>query len=212
MPRFRRRRARGVRRRRRRPRRRTRRRRRLVMDPEKKFIDLNNQGAAEAVVATGFSIIMNSTTQGAGTGQRIGLQQLNVLSNFQYRLEIGPTAVPTIVRLALILFKQPAAQAIDLNDVWENNATVVAPISNRNLVTAFQFRVLWTRTHRLILDNGSVVRRIMKPLMFKTRFNGMGGGVGSIETGALYFIGISDTADGGAAPLLRWTSRIRFVG
>ncbi len=199
------------RRRRRRPRRR-RRRRRLMMDPEKKFIDLANQGAAEAVVNTGFSIILNSTAQGSATNQRIGLQQLNVMSNLSYRLQIGTTGVPTIVRLALLQFKQLAAQPLDLGDVWLNNATVVAPISNRNLVTAFQFRILWTRTHRLNLDQGSIVRRIMKPLRFKTRFSGQGGGVGAIESGALYLIGISDTGDVGAAPLLRWVSRLRFVG
>lgn len=198
--------------RRRRFRRRRARRRTMVVDPEKKFINTENAGVNQVVTNIGFTTLLNSTIQAVSGNGRIGIQQLNVMSNMSYRVQLGPTSVPSIVRVALVVFKQPRAVGLNLNEVWEDNATVFAPLSNRVLVTAFQYKVLWTRTHRLSLDKQTAGGRIMKPMRLKTRFNGTGGGIGAIESGALYLIGVSDLADQGAAPLLKWVSRVRFVG
>ncbi len=206
------RRSRRPRRRRRRPRRR-RRRRMPVMDPERKFLDTIPQPFPTPINNVGSVFLMNGIAEGTSQRERIGLQFLSLSLLMKYRLtNVG--VLPTITRVALILFKQPAGVALTLNQVWNQNGTDLAPNAPRSLPHAFKYRILWTRVHRMDpLTIPVVSRTFMKKFRIKTRFAAATGGVADIVTGSLWFIAISDQPAAAATqPELIFANRVRFVG
>ncbi len=206
-----RRRRRRVRRRRRRVRgRRRMRRRRLMLDPEMK--------TKETVVSTpvsnlGFRSFLNGVPRGVEQSNRIGFQQMNVSALVKYSVNIQGTT-PTLIRISLVLFKQPGGVDIGLDTVYTNTGSAFAPIGPRVLNNALAFKVLWTRTHRIDIGNQVTWRLVSKKLRLITRYNNTGNGaIGDTLTGALYLLVHSDKGQGtGTEPVITFTSRIRFVG
>ncbi len=197
------------RRRRFRRRRRTMRRRRAVLDPERKLIPL----AVENLIDfDGITYFLNGAAQGITQTNRIGFQQLTVSSLIAYRLTIDPAnTVPTVVRVSLIQFKQPAGLPLLIPNIYDAGGTVFAANGHRNILNALQYKVLWTRKHMLDLAHQVVNRTVFKPLRLVTRYSAAGGALGDVQTGGLWLIVISDQA-AAPLPLFQIVSRTRFVG
>lgn len=213
MPRFRRRRPRGVRRRRRRarPRRMSRRSRRVVLDPERKVNDV--EVGTFAVSAIGSSFLLNGIAQGSGNNQRQGLQHIGLSQLVTYTLDINATTGSNQeVKVALVLFKQPAGTGLLIPNIWDNTGGPSAVIAHRNLQNALRFKILWTRTHRLDLANQTVNRVVMRRMRLKTRYLTAGGGVANQSTGALYLVVLSSTNTVADQPTCLAQCRYRFVG
>ncbi len=189
--------------------RRSRRPRRMALDPERKFADT---AVSTAVSQGGFRAILNGVPQGNTQNNREGFQQLNVSSLIRYTLNLVGTDA-AVMRVSLVLFKQPAGIDLNVNTVYGNVGTDFAAISSRLLTNAFGLKVLWSRTHRLDLGDQNKVSTVFKKFRIITRYDLSGnGGIANIGTGALYLLVHSDIADGNPLPVINFISRIRFVG
>ncbi len=197
------------RRRRFRRRRRSMRRRRAVLDPERKLIPLAD---SFVVNFNGTIALLNGAAQGITQINRIGFQQLNVSSLIAYRITLEPAnAIPMVVRVSLIHWKQPRGLQLAIPDVYDSVGTVFAPNGHRDILNAPQYKVLWSRKHGLDLAHQVINRTVFKPMRIVTRYGAAGSQFGDIGTGGLWLVIISDQQ---AAPLptFQFVSRTRFVG
>lgn len=199
------------RRRRRRPRTRRRRRARLVLDPERKFIPFADD---MTITSDGEVSFLNGAIQGTSIGQRQGMQHLNVSLVLQYRLTIAPTAVlePQMVRLALIWYKNPRGAALDLADVWQAGGTAFAPQGLRDLEEALNYKVIWSRLHKMDLAHQIVTATVMRSMRRITRYSTIAGGFADVTSGSLWFAAISDRNVPQILPSVQFVTRVRFVG
>ncbi len=200
------------RRRRFRRRRRVMRRRRPVLDPERKA--LNQDILNVAVLSGGLVFSQNAAIdQGVDHDERIGRQVLTLSHMVSYTLVINATSLfPVEIKTALIHFKQPNGELLDLAQVWDEIGTLNAVLGHRNLDNALRFRIIWTKTHRLSLDKQTVTVHKFTPMRIRARFDNPVGIVGNLQSGALYYVAFSSTTVTGNAPTLSFVSRTRFVG
>ncbi len=179
------------------------------MDPERKLIPLADEDPINQV---GIQYFLNGAAQGVGQINRIGFQQLNVSSLISYRVTINPANVlPTVIRIALVHWKQPRGLNLVIADVYEAGGSVFAPNGHRNILHALEYKVLWTRKHVLDLAHQVHNRTVFRNLRIKTRYGAAGDTAPDVQTGGLWLFAISDQA---AAPLpvFQFVSRTRFVG
>jgi len=185
-----------------------RRTRRVTLDPEQKFMD---RFASFDALQAGDGFLLNAVAQGVGQGQRIGNQQITTSCFTTITVQVPASAAPVLVRIALVVFKQPQGVALDLDDYWDQLATQFAGQSNRNVTQAPQFKTLWKRnvTVNLAFQNRTI--RINKRMRLLSRYSTAGGGIPDLQTGALYLL-FSTGAAGLDAPAVTMNNRIRFVG
>jgi len=195
------------RRRRRRPRRR--RRRRLMLDPELKTIE---NVVNTPITNIGFRALLNGIPRGVENDNRIGFQHLNVSHQITYSiLQVGTQT--SLMRVSLVLFKEPLGVDLGVDSIWLSSGTVFAPITHRELKRQRAFRVLWTRLHRVDNGNQLVFHKKFRRLHFVTRYDDTGNGaIPNINSGALYLLAHSTIGVGNNPPEIFFTSRVRFVG
>ncbi len=198
------------RRRRFRGRRMMRRTRRVVLDPERHAVDINS--VAQTINQVGNVSFINGAPQGIDLQTRIGMQQLNTGMSLTYTVTLAAGAQDnSVVRIAVILYKQQRGLNLPLADVWESSGTSLAPISKRVLENGLIFRMVWSRTLKLDAAHQVFSGAMNKSFRLKTRYVNNGGAAGDCGTGGLWFVAIFDS---GAAPLpnINFASRVRFVG
>ncbi len=207
------------RRRTRRPRRRfrgrrmMRRTRRVALDPERKDYDLGF--AAQLIDTFGVARSLNTDiAQGITETQRIGNQVLMTSILVKYHVTVGASTANSLLRVALVWFKQPAGSVFAINQLWTDVGTLGATIAPRTLNTALKFKVLWSRTHTLSLDQSNIQRTMFMRMRRKSRYSGAAGSVAQQQTGGLYWVSISNipVAAGADLPIITIRSRLRFVG
>ncbi len=212
MPFRRRRRTRRRRRSRRFARRRPMRRRRAVLDPERKFLDVN---VNQDVDWTGDAVFLNGSPQGLTQNDRQGLQQLNVSSRITYRIQAADNGAPQIMRVALVHYKQPngANLATAVAFLWVQNGSIQAPLAPRDLFNRNLFSIIWQRNHRVDQGNFIIQRTVNKSFRIKTIYaDDPSGTMGTVRTGGLWLVFISDTNTVANVPSIVAQSRTRFVG
>ncbi len=186
-----------------------RRRRRVALDPERKLIPFADAGT---VTFNGTAHFLNGAAQGVSQGSRLGFQQLNVSSLISYKLTIDSgNAIPTMVRVSLIHWKQPRGLDLTIADVYDAVGTVFAPNAHRELLNALNYRVLWSRKHNFDLAHQQINRTVFRRMRLVTRYNAVGGALGDVMTGGLWLVVISDQ-EAAPLPVIEIVSRTRFVG
>lgn len=184
------------------------RRRRVALDPERKSSTLTIIG--QTINSAGAIFHINIAEEGLGPGNRIGRQALWVSAQSQMNFTIGAAAtIPSVIKVWLILDKQPQTNVITLDDFL--NQPAAATVSSRNLDNINRFKVMWTAKFHLQVFIPSVEKKFFKSFRFKSRYNAAGGMIAQMENGALYVIMVSDTPLANL-PMVDFQTRCRFVG
>lgn len=175
-------------------------------------------------------ICLNSVTQGDGEQQRDGrrmtMVSIHVTGNVKQTTQTNQTALdvaPTIF-LALVLDTQTNGALLNSEDVFANPSVdnVLAANLLRNLQFSRRFKVLKSLTFMMPIaqavydgtniEIGGVVRPFRMDVMLdvSSTFSGTTETIANITDNSLTFIAFA--SDIGAAPLLSYNARLRFVG
>ena len=169
-------------------------------------------------VSTTASItLLNGLAQGTTASTRIGrrIQMKSVEARmfvFSDTLTLG-----CVTRFALVLDKQANAAAPAFTDIYDSASSIAL----RNISNKARFWVLWDSGLLPIIGNvttaGQGTDSSYKVMEFYKRINipvqynaGTAGTVGDIQTNALYFVAIGDTASGTADARLFGNIRVRY--
>lgn len=207
MPFRRRRRSRRPRRRRRFRGRRMRRTRRLVLDPERKVGDINQSQESSD---QGLINFVNNIAGGNENTQRIGIQHVNLSSLLTANVDINGGIVPTNVKCWLVWDKSPNGLQMTFAQLLQSVGA--ATTSARNLQFSLRFRVLWSRSITLDIFNQNKRFKVFKRMRLKSRWLSPVNGIANLQTGALYFLHISDIDALDNPPIVDFSHRLRFVG
>ncbi len=186
------------------------RRRRMVLDPERKLLSVAVQ---HSPTNTGLVTLINGSPQGIDLSDRQGMQDLCTSVMVKYEVVQNPIgAIPTLVRVAVILDRQPTGALPSVGQIWQGVGGAFAVLGSRVLEEALRFRVLWSRTHRVDIGDQARWHMVFKNIRNKTRYSTGNGNIADIVSGAIYFVSVSDQPAGTTVPIVLFFSTIRFVG
>lgn len=156
--------------------------------------------------------LLNATTAGSAYNQRSSPSILMKSVELNFGVYPGTSQVDHRVFRALILYdKQPnGAQPTD------------SFILNTDLAFGFiepglndRFTILYSELFGVgpfDQQDKPEVRNVYRKLSLQSTYDGEAGNVGDIETGALYLVLMANNAVSGATqPVVRWSSKMRFV-
>ncbi len=200
---------------RRRPMRRTRRPRRIMLDPERKAVDVVI-GGINVFVNGPLIIPLSLCSAGNGIDQRQGRQC--IWTSFQVRMTTNgsPANQSTSLRWFLFLDKMPDQTLVAEGNLLEDpNLPIDSPL---NLNNNKRFRVL--RTGRYIVRN-SVLTAGINPthqfslyhkLRVSTRFSGNDNALATVTSNMLYWMVFAGAPTAPTAAVVSTYIRMRFVG
>lgn len=183
--------------------------------PELKDIDTDL--AAATWNTTGSIILINGVAQGTDFTSRIGrkFQMKSLLLRFT--IFSGSTAIlPATARWLVVYDKQANAAAPAVTDILD----AVTTTSNGNLTNRDRFIIIYDKIHVIgyvtaasaSSDNPMHYIKKYRKMKMETTNGGTGATVGSIQTGALYFVSLGARAAGTTAVRMETGSaRIRFT-
>lgn len=195
------------RRRRRLVRRRRTRRRGVVLDPERKDVTIP---FGPGLLAALTFIHLNDINQSVLPTGRIGRQAImtGVFGQLDFSLGAG-VVIPTWIKIWLVHDVTPDGAMFTAADFFTD--PTIPTVSMRNLGFTRRLRVVWAR--KIMLDSfhpGKTVK-INKRLRVTTRFDGTGGGITDVISGALTLVIVHDQP-AGSLPSVLFEMRTRFVG
>ncbi len=180
-----------------------------AVDSEVKFVDVNFEAAVSTTPST---VLLNLIPQGSGPQTRIGNTCKLHSVKVRFTAIIDPLVAATRLRVLIVIDKQPNGVFLTLADLLSNTAagsgTMLSPPESDSWK-----RVRILRDHLFLLTTN--VRNLQKKtwtirLTLQPRFVDAAAGIANIETGALLLFMISDQAVN--APIVSWSSRLKFVG
>lgn len=181
---------------------------------EKKFLDVSTTVNADDV---GQVIALNAMAQGTSQSTRVG-NKISMTS-IQMRLASAngaTTTTPPIIRYMIIYDKQTNAAAPTIADILQA-VGVLAPM---NMGNRDRFVILMEDTWRpdnTYSDAAAVAefteyKQRYKRLHLDTIYNNTNGGtVADINSGGLFFIALSNIANGTAEPTMSLYARLRYT-
>ncbi len=182
-------------------------RRALVLDPERKFGDIDQ---SLAVTSTGTVLLLNNLAAGDGANQRIGIQHINLSSLFTATMDIAVGILPATMKIWLVWDTQPNGLLMTIGDLL---ATALIPVNSpRNLDNTLRLKVLWSRKFTFDIFNQIKKFTKFKSMQRKTRWIDVNNGIANLRSGALYLVFASDIAVANGPPVCDFTHRLRFVG
>lgn len=182
--------------------------------PEKKFLDVNT---GFNVDTTGSVTALNAMAQGTSQSTRVG-NKISMTS-IQIRLSFvnGTTTTSApVIRWMIIYDKQTNAAAPTIADVLQT----VGVLSPMNMANRDRFVILAEETFRpdntfndtaTVAEYSEYKQRYVK-LRLDTIYNNTNGGtVADINSGGLFFIALSNVADGTMEPGAAFYARLRYT-
>lgn len=180
-----------------------------AVDQEVKFIDVFGDNF---ITSNGSVTLLNLIPEGTSDNQRVGNSAKLHSVRLQMEMRSDPLAASSLLRVLVLIDKQPNGAFITLADIFEDTAnatrTILSPIQ---MNSSKRIRVLRDRlfalnsTTRNILTSKMFIRLTLQP-----RWVGAASGIANLETGALLLILLSDEPV--MFPELAFKSRLRFVG
>lgn len=180
---------------------------------ELKFVDVNNDGASPAAGAVA---LLNGITQGTDYNQRIGRKVMikSIFARFTINNAVTTAAQGDVVRVMIIYDSQANGVAPNITDVLQ----IAEFDSPMNLNNRDRFKVLHDKFHTMwacvyttgALTTGNTIPKFSQKYIkcnLEQIFGGTGNTIGSIQTGSLYFLTISQN-EIGAVSLY---SRVRYT-
>lgn len=183
---------------------------------ELKFIDANVDGASPA---TGAVFLMNGITQGTDYNQRIGRKVMLKSIFCRWTINVVPanlTLQGDVVRLMIVYDAQAngAAPAItDILQIAEFDSPMNLNNRDRFKVLHDKFHTMWANTFAAGaggIINGTAIPKFSQKYIkcnMEEIFGGTGNTIGSIQTGSLYFLTISQNEVSGVSLY----SRVRYT-
>lgn len=188
-------------------------------DQEQKFFDSNFNNQPVNDTLTGQSVLpLNNMAQGVTNSTRIG-QKIRMTSLYwQLAFEISPAAVNPngFIRFMIVYDRQTNSALGNWQTLLElpgSGNPVTELMSPNNLDQSKRYRVL--HDQRLYFSENFIEGRIAKRYMklgMTTQYDGVGGNIADISTGALLFMVTGDTTTGGNVPTVSGVVRLRYVG
>lgn len=186
---------------------------------ELKFLNTPLQAAGPAVYplvsndVTNTNVIgLNLLAQGTDFTNRIG-RKVNVRSiQLTMRIAQGTTPSDVVVRFMVVYDSQPNGAVPAISDILD---TVAGPVNSfNNLNNRARFKTMLSFSTRLDDQSfGTRDIRKYKACNLPVIYNASGAGVATVNTGAIWFFGVSTNVSGATAPNLPLTqalARIRF--
>lgn len=183
------------------------------VDPEKKYHDI--LVAESPYIGNPHIILMNGIAEGVGNSQRIGdsckflSMQWKMVANLN-----ATTPLPAVIKVMFLVDTQSNGNLANENNIiLDTGAPITSPL---NLNNSKRFRVLSSTV--MNLDPNSkffAYRSAYRKLRLMPRWNGSGGTIGNVATGALLCYMTSNVPNAlGAAqgPFVELQFRLRFVG
>lgn len=182
------------------------------LNPEQKYVDelLN----AAAVSNTGTFKDMPAMTRGTAVSERMGDQIKMTSMYYKYNVSLGTAATINILRLMVIIDKQPNGARPLPGDILQNTGTNLICISPYNLANNKRFIILHDEQMSLVASatSQSITGSFYKELDYHTRYNtGNTGNVADIETNNLLVYIVSNQTSVSSQPTINIYSRLRFV-
>lgn len=162
---------------------------------------------------TGFIILLNGVAQGNDFNTRIG-RKFNMKSLYmRIVIQSGSSAVANNMARFLVVYDKQA------NGVVMTVAQLLTAVSTsapNNLDNRDRFIVIWDKVVNIgatgANDNMKVFCKKFKRCQLETTNGGTGATIASIQTGALYVVGVGDAATGTVTPRTQnGTFRVRFI-
>lgn len=190
-------------------------------DHEVKFIDLSIDDANVPQPATSVPLLMNAIAEGASFQERIGevasLKRIDVRLTFDKHANNNDPV--TFVRVMLVWDKQPNGGLATVGSILENPNIHVGNedaniLSQLNAQTRPRFGIL--KDSLLPMSDGHNANRTLKWSVGlsnrKVQYNGAGGAIANINTGALLLLVMGNITDGGSVSTVSGQIRMFFVG
>lgn len=182
---------------------------------ELKTIDVDPNGLA--VTTTPNIVLLNGVAVGTDFTDRIGRK--TVMRSLYFRGAMYPAdtvTVDTVNRIMIVYDAQSNGAAPGITDVLKSSS----PVSQLNLNNRDRFRVLWdkcisaggsqnTATQAVSNGGNNFYLKKFKRLKHEVLFGGTTNAIGSIQTGSLYLITLSNVAATDNMTLL-YSTRVRF--
>lgn len=178
---------------------------------EMKFLDTN---VAAQDMSSGPTInLVNGIAQGTDYNNRVGRRFL--MKKIQINLEINPGVAQTVAeqgRVLVVYDNQSNGAAPAIGDILSISSTT----SFMNLNNRDRFKVIWDKRYKcpvVAATNNSEFIQIdqyFRKCALEVTNSGTGATVGSIATGGLYVIGLSDGNTATQVPTISFNCRIRY--
>ncbi len=167
--------------------------------------------ASTAVTDAGTITPLSLLVQGDTDITRNGNQVKWTSYYLHYRWRIHASAANTAVRLMIVHDKQTNQAQFALADILQSAAAQLNIFSPYNIDNVSRFNVLYDRVHSLVDvgDSAQVIRKLIKPLQLKIRYDANVGDVTDLtqDSLSLVLIGSEATND----PSITFFYRGRFI-
>lgn len=181
-----------------------------------RFVDTELHQQTLSVISTNITsggglTLLNTPGQGDDSFNRTGSK---IMCRFiSIRLILERTVADQMIRLVLLVDKQPNGAFPVLADIFENDGAAPQAVLSPYLVgNKKRFRILSDKTHQCMASDKPIrFVKINRRLSFPTTFIGTTAGIASMGTNALYLIKVADTDTGGAGIDVSFTSRFTFA-
>lgn len=185
--------------------------------PEAKFFDNSinvNPSSAGAV------FLLNSLAEGSDNTDRIGRKI--TINNVQYELvvaastgDLGNAATYPesfdCIRVSLVWDKQPNGANPAYGDIYNSTSNLLTPMCLRNINYVDRFEILATDMVNICAagPNAETIRRYIKTNL-DARYQGTGGGIANISSGALFLAYSDANTTGTQLAIINGRVRIKF--
>jgi len=189
--------------------------------PEKKFSDIGS-----LLPVTGNVILLNGLEQGTGYDQRIGRNVMLRSVHLKFQVNGAPYNAGTpsfspgcLVRVLLVWDQQPNGTLPSIGEIFQSTTPGLLPLQGMNMANSQRFKFLFDR--RYVLSNADENNRAgwkwecfdetFQKLNLKVGYSDTSTGtISDIETGALYWVQVTDIIDPDNLPEIALNSRIRY--
>lgn len=178
-----------------------------VLNPERKFVDVDGGGGSFAVSNTGFITYLSGIAQGDGVNNRDGnsVKTSDMLFRFAFTLDPAATT-PCRIRMILFIDTDNLGTAPAVTDVLQTVSALSA--LERTTQSGGRFRILADRIMSLTLIKSSITGKIYKKLGHHLKYGGTTSAGADAREGAVFALFISDQAAND--PSVSYNSRIKY--
>jgi len=177
-----------------------------VLNPERKFLDVDSGGAV-SIPQAGSVVYLSGMTTGDTINTRNGNSVKCIDHLFRATLALGATAtVPCRVRVMLFTDKDNVGFAPGVTDVLQNTTTVSGmELSSQS---GGRYHILTDRVYSLSSNTPSLALKFYKKLRHHLKYGGTTANVTDARSGAVFLLFLCDVATNN--PTIAYNSRIKF--
>lgn len=180
---------------------------------ELKTIEVND--STVAANTTGTIVLINGVIQGTDYNQRVG--RIFLMKSIYLRAKFtndSATVSPLTFRAMIVLDSQTNGALPAITDILN----AVTTTSTNNLNNRDRFKVLMDKTfsptpsaRTVAITEQEVFKKWYKKCSYEVVNGGTAATVGSIQTGGLYVIFLTDVAAGTGDGVVTYSTRVRFI-